>query len=250
MLISILSIVRGWATRSQLAAFGCAAALFVTCGTMMISELLAVPKPAPGKPAPSDPVSDRENLYLASLHRNTVEIFLDRPRFGVRRILPMWMNEVVLPPKPDAEPKKAEGPVELKKEEKDKDAHFTFQDAIRKHHRGFPAAEEGTWQLQKVELVGLIKHAKPVVYDTDKVPGMKEAKEVPTRDLDAFEKAALEDLRNGEKMKVERHGNEIRAMGPIFAAKRCAACHEKTCQLLGGFSYTLQLTLPVKPNRP
>ena len=32
---------------------------------------------------------------------------------------------------------------------------------------------------------------KPVVYDADKVPGMKGVKGIPTRELDAFEKKAL-----------------------------------------------------------
>ena len=205
----------------------------------------AVPTPT-DRPMPSDPVSDKERAYLPALHRAVVEIFVDRPFFGVRRTLVTRIDQLVLPPKADTDDtaKKETAPPPAKKDGKEKDAHFRFQDLIAQHHKAFPAEGTGVWQLRKVQLVGLIKHPKPVVYDSDKVPGMKDNEDVPTRELDAFEKAALDDLRKGEAIRVERHGNDMRVMGPIYAGKQCTACHEKTGQLLGGFSYVLERTVP------
>ena len=80
-----------------------------------------------------------------------------------------------------------------------------------------------------MQLVGLIKNPKPVVYLTDKIPDMKEAKEakeVPTRELDAFEKAALETIKGGESLKAEKHDKSMGVLGPIFAGQRCVKCHE------------------------
>ena len=101
-------------------------------------------------------------------------------------------------------------------------------------------SETEQWSLRKVQLVGLTKNPKPVVYDADKVPGMKGVKEIPTRELDAFEKKALEALQSGDNLKVERRGAEIRAMGPIYAGKQCLACHDKPGEMLGAFTYVLE----------
>jgi hypothetical protein len=68
------------------------------------------------------------------------------------------------------------------------------------------------------------------------------------RELDAFEKQALDALQSGDNLKVERHGAEMRVMGPIYVGKQCQACHDKPGELLGAFTYVLQRE-PVKKSK-
>jgi hypothetical protein len=215
-------------------------------GGWLAVDLLAGPKPtgAP-KETPSDPVTEQERKQMVALHRTTVEVFVDRPGFGVRRMMPTYEDvinapkplqsddkgSIIVPEKPKADPEKPA---------KDKDSHFTFQDTIQKQVRGYPASATEQWTVRKVQLVGLAKNPKPVVYDADKVPGMKGVKDIPTREPDAFEKRALEALQSGENLNVERHGTELRVMGPIYAGKQCLACHDKPGELLGAFTYVLE----------
>lgn len=112
---------------------------------------------------------------------------------------------------------------------------------------GYPASETEQWNVRKVQLVGLTKNPKPVVYDAAKVPGMKGVKDIPTRELDAFEKKALEALQSGDNLKVERHGAEMRVMGPIYSGKQCLACHDKPGEMLGAFTYVLERQPVKKP---
>ena len=93
-----------------------------------------------------------------------------------------------------------------------------------------------------VNLIGLVKHAEPVVYLTGKA---KDPKEVKTREPDDFEASALDALRNGEDLKAEKEGTKMRAVGPIYAGKRCTACHERGL-FLGAFSYRLELAAAPK----
>jgi hypothetical protein len=217
----------------------------------LVVDLLAAPEPTDtAKKTASDPVTEQERKYLVGLHRNTVEVFVDRPGFGVRRLVPNY-EDVINAPKPlqsdekgsIVEPEKPK--VDPKTPARDKDSHFTFQETIQKRVRGYPASETEQWTVRKVQLVGLTKNPKPVVYDADKVPGMKGVKDIPTRELDAFEKQALESLQSGDNLRVERHGAEMRVMGPIYAGKQCLACHDKPGELLGAFTYVLERE-PVK----
>jgi hypothetical protein len=209
-------------------------------GGWLVVDLLAAPKPTDApKETPSDPVTEQERKYMVSLHRSTVEVFVERPGFGDRRLVPNY-EDVINAPKPlqSVEPEKPK--VDPKKPAKDNDSHFTFEDTIRKRVRGYPASETEQWNVRKVQLVGLTKNPKPVVYDADKVPGMKGVKDIPTRELDAFEKQALEALQSGDNLKVERHGAEMRVMGPIYAGKKCLGCHDNPGEMLGAFTYVLQ----------
>ncbi len=190
---------------------------------------------------------------MAALHRNTVELFIDRPGFGIRRLSPSYAD-VINAPKPlqsneqgsIVEPEKPK--VDAKKPVKDKDSHFTFQDVIQKSSGTYTASATEQWNVRKVQLVGLTKNPKPVVYDTDKVPGMKGVKDMPTRELDAFEKQALKALKSGDNLKVERHGAEMRVMGPMYAGKQCLTCHDQPGAMLGAFTYVLERQ-PVKKSR-
>jgi Protein of unknown function (DUF3365) len=222
-------------------------------GGWLAVDLLAKPKSTdPPKETPSDPVTERELKYMAALHRNTVEVFVDRPGFGVRRLSPTYAD-VINAPKPlesndqgsIVEPEKPK--VDAKKPTKDKDSHFTFQETVQKFLRGFPASETEQWNVRKVQLVGLTKNPKPVVYDAANVPGMKGVKDIPTRELDAFEKQALEALQSGDNLKVDRRGAEMRVLGPIYAGKQCLTCHDKPGEMLGAFTYVLERQPVKKP---
>jgi Protein of unknown function (DUF3365) len=215
-------------------------------GDWLAVDLLAEPKPTdPPKVTTSDPVTEREHKYMAALHRNTVEVFVDRPGMGIRRLSPTYAD-VINAPKPlqsngqgsIVEPEKPK--IEAKKPDKDKDSHFTFQDTIKGRFGGYPASETEQWNVRKVQLVGLTKNPKPVVYDTANVPGMKGVKDIPTRELNAFEKQALEALQSGDNLKVDRRGAEMRVMGPIYAGKQCLTCHDKPGEMLGAFTYVLE----------
>lgn len=225
-------------------------ALLIGGGWLAVA-LLAGPRPTDlPKETPSDPVTERELKYMAALHRNTVEVFVDRPGFGIRRISPTYAD-VINPPKPlesndQGSIVESEKPkVDAKMPDKDKDSHFTFQDTIQKRLGGYPASETEQWNVRKVQLVGLTKDPKPVVYDTANVPGMKGVKDIPTRELDSFEKQALEALQSGDNLKVDRRGAEMRVMGPIYAGKQCLGCHDKPGEMLGAFTYVLERQ-PVK----
>src|SRR5258708_7120076 len=69
--------------------------------------LVALAAPAPVS-TPAEKPTDEEAKSLAWMHRNTVEIFIDRPGFGVRRLV-MPLEDVVkspkTPPKKDVEGK-------------------------------------------------------------------------------------------------------------------------------------------------
>jgi hypothetical protein len=227
-------------------------AVLIGGGWLAVDSLAEPGKPtAPPKEPSSDSVTERERTILVGLHRTAVEVFVDRPGFGVRRLTPSY-EDVINAPKPlqsddrgsIVEPEKPT--IDVKKPAKDKDSHFTFQETIQKRFgSGYPVSETEQLTILKVQLVGLSKHPKPVVYDAANVPGMKGVKDIPTRELDAFEKHALEALQSGENLKVERRGSETRVMAPIYAGKQCLACHDKPGEMLGAFTYVLERQ-PVK----
>lgn len=102
-----------------------------------------------------------------------------------------------------------------------------------------PAAR--TYAVQRVELVGLLKHPEPVVYLSDRLPAMADLRDVPTRHLDAFENAGLERVRNGEDGFAASRGEVVRFVGGIRSAKQCVQCHGgERGDLLGAFAYTLR----------
>ena len=68
---------------------------------------------------------------------------------------------------------------------------------------------------------------------------MSELRNAPTRQLDAFESAALPRLAKDD---LVIHSNEgrLRVLGSIRASETCLECHaKKKGDLLGAFSYTL-----------
>src|SRR5262245_36259412 len=100
-------------------------------GGWIVVDLLAAPKPTETpKETPSDPVTEQERMYMVALHRSTVEVFVDRPGFGVRRTRASDYVDVINAPKPlqsddkgsIVEPEKPK--VDAKKPAEDKDSHF------------------------------------------------------------------------------------------------------------------------------
>lgn len=97
-------------------------------------------------------------------------------------------------------------------------------------------------ELEKLQLVGLLYHESPVVYELDTLPELLSAETAETRPLDEFEKRGLTRLLSGEVIHVEHDGRQMRMLGSLRNAKSCVECHEgPENQLLGAFSYTLRL---------
>jgi hypothetical protein len=244
----------------------------LVCSVLLLSAVgviaLVVPgpttlsaAPAPASTSPAESPTAGETKALDWMHRKTVDIFIDRPGFGVRRLI-MPLDDVVKAPKSLADKDTAEkpsgtgNPVAPGETEKPaKKTHYDVQDAIQgKDPLKFGQDQILTddkkeeWKVRKVLLVGLVKHKAPVVYLTEKMPDMKDIKEVPTRVLDAFEKTALEAIRGGDNLKAEKKGKDLRVLGPIYAGQRCTTCHETKGQLLGAFSYQLE-RVPVEAEK-
>lgn len=208
--------------------------------TMLIIGTLAVGAfagPGPDLAA----VSEKEKTALRHLHRTAVEIFVDRPGFGIRR-LALNVDDLVGDAKSQTETK---GPGAAAKPDSKAPSHYAVRDALLDRVGRFATDDgEATWRVREFHLVGLVKHSVPVVYLADANPktraeGPKAGVDIPTRKLDAFETAALEAVRGGELLRAERKGSGIRSFAPITAGQRCVACHDRG-SLLGAFSYELE----------
>lgn len=107
---------------------------------------------------------------------------------------------------------------------------------------------QGGWVLTSLQLVSMLKHQTPVIYDTRELPRMEvlRSEDIPTRPLDAFEASALPKIRQGEMVVVEEATNRIRMLGAVRAGKTCIECHEVPRNtLLGAFSYELARSKPL-----
>jgi len=231
-------------------------ALASICAVTGAAALLWV---AAGQAAPNteraEPPTEAEKRGLLALHRNTVEIFVERPGFGVRR-LALPLSDVISPPKSLYEPEeeKPSGTPAANDKDKKKPGHYSVQDMVTAGRAGRVLTDDKKehWKVLTVQLLGLVKHPDPVVYLTDKASAenaqaRKAEKEVATRAPNEFEKWALEGLQRREDLKAEKRGCELHMVAPIYAGKRCVACHEKG-QLLGAFSYTME-RVAVEPEK-
>ncbi len=178
------------------------------------------------------------------LHEETVRVFTESQGFGMGRMPLPRVDDIIAKPKSPSldDPKGTSPTVRAGDPKQPLRGHVGVEKAIVGCTFFSPPPAEPTevWTVRKVQLVGLIQHPEPVVYLTDKLPNMKEPKDVPTRELGAFEKTALAALRGGEDLKSEKNGKEMRLMGPIYAGSRCVSCHDKG-QMLGAFTYQLEL---------
>ncbi|HUE73296.1 MAG TPA: hypothetical protein VMP01_20630 [Pirellulaceae bacterium] len=111
---------------------------------------------------------------------------------------------------------------------------------------GGSTTESEAWQLDRLELVSLLKSPQPAVYLSDELPNMERLANVPTRPLNEFEREALSKLRTDEDLVVRYSANTIRMLGSLRAGKTCLECHSvQRGALLGAFSYELRRTTPV-----
>ncbi len=122
---------------------------------------------------------------------------------------------------------------------------FGVMDA-RRNVAGFQAhqfnelLEEKHWNINRLELVGLLLEDGPRVYVTTTLPRMQEIRGVPTRSLDAFEVPGLKKLHGGDDLFLRDMADGVRMLGAIRNASQCVKCHDsKRGALLGAFSYSL-----------
>ncbi len=109
------------------------------------------------------------------------------------------------------------------------------------HRFGEVPGSWGRWELQTLELVGLLVADEPRIYVSDHLPRMDGQRDVPTRPLDPFEAVGLETIRGGDDLLIARDGATTRMLGAIRSLKQCVACHGgERGDLLGAFSYTLR----------
>ncbi len=103
-----------------------------------------------------------------------------------------------------------------------------------------PTSQSIAWKVNRLQLVSLLMHDQPCVYDVDELPDMKNlnSETVNTRPLNDFETSGLKALESGEELLVRATKNRIVMAGAIRASKGCLACHTgKQGDLLGAFSY-------------
>ena len=84
---------------------------------------------------------------------------------------------------------------------------------------GYPVIER--WAVRKVELIGLLMHDAPVVYQNPdgRLPTMAAVKDTKTRGLTEFESNGLKDLSAGkEVVAVDAATNQVRMVGAIRMA--------------------------------
>jgi hypothetical protein len=101
--------------------------------------------------------------------------------------------------------------------------------------------KQARWQVQRLELVSLLKFDEPAVYLSDHLPRMDELRDATTRPLDEFEKRGLNALRAGKNLEFEQSSNRVRMLGSIRSLQQCTKCHHvNRGELLGAFSYVLK----------
>ncbi len=117
---------------------------------------------------------------------------------------------------------------------------WRIQDDLTDKHTKLP--EPATrWAVQTLDLVGLLLHEEPVVYVSEHLPAMDEARDAPTRPLDRFEAFGLAALCAGDDLFVSVDGDGLRMLGGIRSTAQCVACHGcRRGDLLGAFSYMLK----------
>lgn len=106
-----------------------------------------------------------------------------------------------------------------------------------------------TWKVEKIQLVSMLLRDEPQVYVSYTLPQMQSLQKEAVRDLDPFERSALEKLRSGDDLVVDTSTAErIRMFGSLRATKYCLECHAvERGTLLGAFSYDLRPTCEVTP---
>ncbi len=225
------------------------------------------------KSAPSDSTNDYFFQSLEALHSNSVDYFVESPRFGVSRMhggprgLPdLKDGDVPTLKLPYSELVGVQNSQELNSRKPIADG-VSFHDlhegsvidfinpkgwgyfrdlrqvyAFKPHGMSqFPDTRQPTWKVHRIELVSLLKGNEPGVYLSEHLPNMSELSDAKTRPLDAFERESLTQLRDGEDLLQQAAGTQMRLFGSIRAGAKCLKCHEvPRGELLGAFSYELK----------
>jgi hypothetical protein len=221
---------------------------------------------------------------LASLHQRTYEQFVLAPGFGIARMEPRRPEIVRLPEaspvvltctRPESDPSSVlsdQGGLKPPEGSRlqtlhwqqagdflslarmgyllDRDHVAWFEPHALSRSPAFSSAGDevsssDAWQVTKLELVSLLKHSTPRVYESEYLPNMEQlaSEGVPTRELDEFEAAALPQLRTERDVVIdaESRPGTIRMLGSLRADTECIQCHNvRRGDLLGAFSYRLQ----------
>ena len=99
------------------------------------------------------------------------------------------------------------------------------------------------YALERLELVGLVRHPEPAVYVSEFLPRMTELDAVTTRPADDFEAAGLKRLAAGDDLVANTVGSKVRLLGAVRNMTACVECHGgRRGDLLGAFSYRLAET--------
>jgi hypothetical protein len=96
-----------------------------------------------------------------------------------------------------------------------------------------------TWTLGGLDLIGIAKHEKPVVF----ARVSHGAYRLDPRKLTEFETLALTELRNGKETVLRREKDGVLLIGAIRAKETCLKCHAgmQVGDLLGAFRYDLEV---------
>ncbi len=216
--------------------------------------------------------SDRAEM-LKALHERTRNVFVDRPGAGMGRMLET-AEEVLLatdhgerltnqPGEPAYFPvSEGDNVSRVQSDANFRDLHrssvlhfFTARNfgyaKDRDHVAGFKPhgfrhaywMERNSLRVEHVLLIGILKHERPVVYMTEKLPSMDKIHLEKARPLDLFEEAGLSSLRAGDDLHIASKETTFRMVGALRATKTCQKCHDAEIgDLLGAFSYTLRPT--------
>ena len=76
-----------------------------------------------------------------------------------------------------------------------------------------PAA--GSWRIDTLDLISMLKHKEPVAYVSKNLPRMDELRDAPTRPLDEFERERLSKLQAGEEISAAQGPRRLRVLGAL-----------------------------------
>jgi hypothetical protein len=105
-------------------------------------------------------------------------------------------------------------------------------------------SEDRVWKIRSLQLVGLLKHPTPIVYEHP-AKTMNSPLFATTRRLNELETTSLERLREGTQRVAgwdDQH-QRLQFLASIRAKDRCLKCHEvEPGTLLGAFTYWIEET--------
>jgi len=179
--------------------------------------------------------SQEPSPFLLEIHRHTFESFASVYDFGVSRMLRLERMHHRAPVLTSL----AQG--EEVPEQRDLLVGASPTVPLQ---RDYTDPQGQCWELTRVQLIGLLKHAGPVVYRTNELqlPEMKPAAldKVVTRTPDEWESSRLEELKKGKELLVEERPGSVRMLGAVRAGLQCQKCHQvNQGDLLGAFTYEL-----------